>query len=74
MPGRDAVLEICNFEILEDYTKRYESIGRIIINKKIIIDMENYSYYLHLATEPENRFKLLGVDNLLMDIVRINGS
>lgn len=74
MPDRDDILESCNFEIFEDYTKRYESLGRIIINKEIIIDMEGYSYYLHLATEPKNRFKLLGVDNLLMDIVRINGS
>lgn len=73
-PGRDEALEQCTFEFQEDYTKRYESIARLVINNEIVIIMEGYSYYLYFKTSPEKKFKLISVDALLLDMIRIEGS
>ena len=73
-PGRDEALEQCTFEFKEDYTKRYESIARLVINDEIVIVMEGYSYYLYFKTSPEKKFKLISVDALLLDMIRIEGS
>lgn len=72
-PGRDEALEQCTFEFKEDYTKRYESIARLVINDEIVIVMEGYSYYLYFKTSPEKKFKLISVDALLLDMIRIEG-
>lgn len=72
--GRDEALEQCTFEFQEDYTKRYESIARLVINNEIVIIMEGYSYYLYFKTSPEKKFKLISVDALLLDMIRLEGS
>ena len=36
--------------------------------------MEGYSYYLYFKTSPEKKFKLISVDALLLDMIRIEGS
>ena len=73
-PGREDALEQCTFEFQEDYTKRYESIARLVINNEIVTIMEGYSYYLYFKTSPEKKFKLISVDALLLDMIRIEGS
>lgn len=73
-PGREDALEQCTFEFQEDYTKRYESIARLVINNEIVIIMEGYSYYLYFKTSPEKKFKLISVDSLLLDMIRLEGS
>ena len=73
-PGREDALEQCTFEFQEDYTKRYESIARLVINNEIVIIMEGYSYYLYFKTSPEKKFKLISVDSLLLDMIRVEGT